>query len=91
MVERQLPKLYVEGSIPFSRSIASTAHSASRCATRKEFMAEHAERPETVSLPLIAAGAGALVALLGTGLYLWAVHGAAIFTDLVSAAIAWCM
>ena len=45
----------------------------------------------TLSLPLMAAGAGMGVALLGTGLYLWSVHGAAIFTDMVSAALAWCM
>ena len=40
--------------------------------------------------PLIAVASGAVVALLAMGLYLWSLHGAAIFTDLVSAAIAWC-
>lgn len=52
-------------------------------------MADHAER-FAGSLPLIAVVAGAFVALLGTGIYLWSIHGAAIFTDLVSAAISWC-
>lgn len=54
-------------------------------------MTGHAEETPALSLPLIAVGAGIGVALLATGLYLWAIHGAAIFTDLVSAAIAWCM
>lgn len=53
-------------------------------------MAEHAEQTENGTLSLMAVVAGAVVALLAIGLYLWSVHGAAIFTDLVSAAIAWC-
>ena len=52
-------------------------------------MAEHAERNDG-TLALIAVAAGVFVALLATGIYLWTIHGAAIFTDLVSAAIAWC-
>lgn len=53
-------------------------------------MADHAEETLSGALPIIAIAAGIGVALLATGLYLWSIHGAAIFTDLVSAAIAWC-
>ena len=53
-------------------------------------MSDPIEQSAQPHLPLIAVASGLGVALLGTGLYLWSLHGAAIFTDLVSAAIAWC-
>ena len=53
-------------------------------------MSDHAETSQGLSLPVLASLAGAGVALLGFGLFLWATRGAAIFTDLVSSAIAWC-
>lgn len=34
--------------------------------------------------------AGAVLALLAAGLLLWADRGARVFTDMLSAAIAWC-
>lgn len=54
-------------------------------------MTGHADETPAFPLPLMAVGAGMGTALLGTGLYLWSVHGASIFTDMVSAALAWCM
>jgi len=53
-------------------------------------MTDQAEATTGLSLPVLASLAGAGVGLLGFGLFLWATRGAAIFTDLVSAAIAWC-
>jgi hypothetical protein len=53
-------------------------------------MSDPMQQASPSSMPLIAVASGMVLALLVMGLYLWSLHGAAIFTDLVSAAIAWC-
>jgi hypothetical protein len=52
-----------------------------------------AAHPTTKPAILIAGGlwAGAILAVVGAGLVLWSARGAAVFTDVVSAALAWCL
>ena len=93
MVERQLPKLYVEGSIPFSRSKATSRISKvpdHRCegltmVAGKFLILKKAERPSA----FVWIGILALL-LLVVGAVLWDANGSAVFTALVSAALAWC-
>ncbi len=89
MVERQLPKLYVEGSIPFARSKDRPSASASgSVAVAASSSSEPVASPASAVLRIAAfLFAGALVAFGGL---MWALHGEAVFTDLISAAVAWC-
>ena len=40
--------------------------------------------------PVLVIAAAAALCLIGAGLLLWARHGAAVFSDTVVAALAWC-
>ncbi len=57
-------------------------------------MVDPTDAAHTATKPaiLIAGGlwVGAILAVVGAGLVLWSARGAAVFTDVVSAALAWC-
>lgn|GEM_PF-2965631 len=93
VVERQLPKLYVEGSIPFARSICGALHHWNTDLTSTN---EPMSVPDTVAparhgrlatLLWLATG----LAAVSAGLVLWSSRGERVFSDLVSATISWCL
>ena len=93
VVERQLPKLYVEGSIPFARSILLSLRDWN-CAVSS--INDPSLVAETHGKPLSRHIGHALwfatgLAVVGAGLILWSARGERVFSDLVSATISWCL
>ncbi len=92
VVERQLPKLYVEGSIPFARSKYTLNLIRNAPVTPpNDPTIEISANPTAVHYFArtlwLASGLGAVLA----GLILWSARGERVFSDLVSATISWCL